>query len=278
MSAKESAAGISLSQSYDYLIDVIRRRRSVRDFDPGHAVPRETLIKITEAGRWAPSGANSQPWDFVIVDDPKVRAEVTEVFLCQARRLVSDAKGFPAVMKTYLKDIVAFIIVLGDPRFMRCYPQGSRPESEAEYGDNNINIFFSSIGAAIQNIQLAVTALGLTSAWLTGGGEKQTNEELRAVLGYPEGMAAYGTIPIGYPAKDQALRYRRPLGQVVHWNRYDPKKYRPTGMIDYYVENLRPFAMYRHTERMEDWEDMEEKLGPWKDAFTSEVANPSGKV
>ena len=64
---------------YDSLIDVIRRRRSVRRFEPGHAVPRETLLQIAEAGRWAPTGANSQCFDVVIVDDPSMRERVLDV-------------------------------------------------------------------------------------------------------------------------------------------------------------------------------------------------------
>ena len=121
-----------------------------------------------------------------------------------------------------------------------------------------------SLGAAIQNLQLGVTAMGLTSAWLSGGGETITNRELSEVLGYPDFMQAIGTIPIGYPEKDVSLRYRRPLQQVLHWNRYEPKQFRRREQVDFYIENLRPFAMYRGLERMQEWEDADEKLGPWK--------------
>jgi nitroreductase len=59
----------------------------------------------------------------------------------------------------------------------------------------------------IQNIQLAVAACGLASAWLSGGGEDATNEELAAVLGYPAFLGAVGTIPIGYPEKRVGRRF-----------------------------------------------------------------------
>lgn len=263
---------------YEALMQVVRRRRSVRAFEKGRQVGRDVLEKIVDCGRWAPSGANSQPWDFIVVDDPAMKEQVFEVFMRQSQRLIDHAKGFPAVKKSYMAHTVAIIVVLGDPRWKACFPQGTSPEFVEEYAANNEKIHLVSLGAAIQNLQLGVTAMGLTSAWLSGGGEATTNRELSALLGYPAFMEAVGTIPIGYPQKDVSLRYRRPLQQVTHWNRYEPEKFRTQAQIDYYVERLRPFAMYRGLERMEDWEDCDEKLGPWKDAFTTTAPNPSGKL
>lgn len=263
---------------YDALMEVVRRRRSVRAFEHGRDVSRDVLEKIVDCGRWAPSGANTQMWDFIVVDDPEVKKKVFDVFMRQSQRLVDHAKGFPAVKKSYMAHTVAIIVVVGDPRWKDAFPQGTTPEFVKEYADNNENIYLVSLGAAIQNLQLGVTAMGLTSAWLSGGGETITNRELSAVLGYPEFMQAIGTIPIGYPGKDVSLRYRRPLRQVLHWNRYEPKQFRPQAQVDFYIENLRPFAMYRGLERMEEWEDASEKLGVWKEAFTTATPNPSGSL
>lgn len=258
--------------------DVVRRRRSVRKFEPGRSVGREVLERIVDCGRWAPSGANVQCWDFVVVDDPDMREKTMAVFLRQAQRLVDHAKGFPAVMKTYLANTVAIVLVLGDPRWKICFPQASDPEWDGEYRANNEAIFFCSLGAAIQNIQLGVAAEDLTSAWLSGGGEEETNRELSELLGYPEWMRAYGVVPIGYPARDQNRRWRRPLGQVLHWNRYDPTKYRRHEQVDFYESAVRPFAMYRDVESMADWPDGPEKLGSWLDAFTTATTNPEGAL
>lgn len=258
--------------------DVIRKRRSVRKFEPDRKVGRDVLERIIDCGRWAPSGANVQCWDFIVVDDPAVRDEVLAVFLRQAQRLVDHAKGFPAVKKTYLANTVAIILVLGDPRWKVCFPQATSAEFDAEYRSNNEAIFFCSLGAAIQNIQLGVTAEGLTSAWLSGGGEDETNRELAAVLGYPAWMKAYGTIPVGYPAIDQDRRYRRPLGQLLHWNGYQKRQYRRHDQVDFYESTLRPFAMYRDLESMDDWPDRDEMLGDWREAFTGSVTNPDGSL
>lgn len=258
--------------------DVIRKRRSVRKFEPGREVGRDVLERIVDCGRWAPSGANVQCFDFLVIDDPELRDKVTAVFLRQAQRLVDHAKGFPAVKKTYLANTVAIIIVLGDPRWKVCFPQPTTEGWEAEYRNNNEVIFLNSIGAAIQNIQLGVAAEGLTSAWLSGGGEDITNRELSELLGYPEWMKAYGTIPIGYPAATQNRRYRRPLDQALHWNGYQPAQYRTHAQVDFYESTLRPFAMYRDEENMDAWPDRAEKLGEWDAAFTSRTSNPSGDL
>ncbi len=257
---------------------VIRARRSTRKFQPGREVERSVLERIVDCGRWAPSGANVQCWDFIVVHDPDRREAVRQVFLKQAQRLVDHAKGFPAVSKNYLTNTVAIIIVLGDPRWKVCFPQPTTPEWEEEYRDNNEAIFLCSLGAAVQNIQLGVTAEGLTSAWLSGGGEDSTNADLAELLGYPPWMKAYGTIPIGYPVADQDRRYRRPLDQQLHWNGYNSQQYRPHAQVDFYESTLRPFAMYRDQEQLTDWPDFETKLGAWSDAFTTATPNPDGAL
>jgi nitroreductase len=262
------------NQNYDSLLDIIRRRRSVRRFEPGRSVPRETLLRIAEAGRWAPTGANSQCFDIVIVDDPEMREKVLDIFLAQSNRLIDHVKGFPAVKKNYMANTVAIFLVLADERWKRAFPVATSPEWADEYRDNNERILLASIGAVVQNMQLAVTAVGLTSAWLSGGGEETTNRDLRALLGYPDCLRAVGTIPVGVPEKNLASRYRRPLAQLVHWNRYEPEKFRPDDMVDHYVREVRQFAMYRGDEDVNNWADAEKRLGEWRAAFTGEAIKP----
>ena len=266
-------------EDYNSLLTVAKRRRSVRKCEPGREVPPEILNRIMEIGRWAPSGANTQPWEFICVNDPEQRLAVREVFLHQAERLRTKAARFPAVRKEYMANTVAIIIVLGDPRWKASFPQGhpDEPQYIPEYNQNNEQILVASLGAAIQMLHLGVASFGLTSAWLSGGGEATTNKELSELLGYPDHLIAYGTIPIGYPAKDVSSRYRRPLSQIVHWNKYEPTQYRSQELIDFYIDELRPFAMYRNNENATDWPDVDEKLGDWKEAFTGRVTNASGE-
>lgn len=168
--------------------------------------------------------------------------------------------------------------MIGDPRWKVCFPQPTTSAYEREYLDNNEAIFLCSVGAAIQNIQLAVAAEGLTSAWLSGGGEQHTNRELAELLNYPQWMKAYGTIPLGYPSVEQNRRFRRPLSQSLHWNGFQPQQYRRHEQVDYYESTLRPFAMYRDQENVNEWPDHQDLLGRWHAAFATGIANPTREL
>ena len=128
-------------ETYDKFIEVIKKRRSVRRFEKGKQVPRETLLKIAEAGRWGPTGANAQCWDLVIVDAPDAKQAVLATFLRQSQRLVV-AKGFPAVRKpisqTRLRFSSSWAIHASSPVF---------PKAQARNGSGNTarttNVSFS---------------------------------------------------------------------------------------------------------------------------------------
>jgi len=55
---------------YDGFLELVKKRRSIRLFKPD-AVPDEYIDKIIEAARWAPSGANVQPWEFLVIKKPE---------------------------------------------------------------------------------------------------------------------------------------------------------------------------------------------------------------
>ena len=65
---------------YDNLLTLIKRRRSIRRYKP-EPVPMETVLKVLEAARWAPSGDNSQPWEFVVVRDTAKVSQVLEILI-----------------------------------------------------------------------------------------------------------------------------------------------------------------------------------------------------
>ena len=74
---------------YDNLLKIIRRRYSVRRFRPD-PVPDELIEKVLEAGRWAPSGANHQPWEFIVVRDRDSIQQLGERFGPAERRHVGQ--------------------------------------------------------------------------------------------------------------------------------------------------------------------------------------------
>ena len=161
---------------FDALMDVIRLRRSVRSFEPPpEPLPAEVLRGICEAGRWAPSGANTQPWHFVIAAERADVLAVSDVFVRQADRLVEHCRGFPHVHKKHwLHHSLAIVLLFCDPRWVDSYPVSDHDGWSDEYAANNEKILLASVGAAAQNMHLAAAAYGLTTAWLSGGGEETT--------------------------------------------------------------------------------------------------------
>jgi len=166
-------------------------RRSVLRFSDA-AVSEEQLETILEAGRWAPSYINSQPAEFIVVRDPEVRARMADVL----RRVTISWQGFqqaPVVL-------VVAVDAAKDPRH------------HVEDG-----------AAAAQNMALAAHSLGLASFWagVYGGADGKGGPEadLRAVLSIPKGHRIIAVLPIGVSAYE-AKSTRRPLGEIVHRDRY----------------------------------------------------------
>ena len=67
------------NETYDMLLKLVKTRHSVRKFKPD-PIPEDTIEKILEVARWAMSGANSQPWEFIVVTDPKTKKELRDAY------------------------------------------------------------------------------------------------------------------------------------------------------------------------------------------------------
>ena len=81
---------------------LVSARRSVRSFEPGEPIPKETLERIADAGRWAPSGANSHPWEICIVEESGRVRDVASLMASQAKPIDSTntAKDFHTFTKS----------------------------------------------------------------------------------------------------------------------------------------------------------------------------------
>ncbi|MDP2917530.1 MAG: nitroreductase family protein [Dehalococcoidia bacterium] len=213
---------------YDSLLSVIKRRRSIRSYRPD-PVPTEDIMKVLEAARWAPSGNNSQPWEFVVVRSREKMRQVVGIFAEQSERLRKYSDNFKhAPNKSYLLNAAALVFVCGDPRFKSAYPRSSSDQEMAKmYRENAENIYIETVSAAVCNIILAATSLGLGTVWLTGSAESITGRQLKVALKVPEALDILCCIPLGYPSSDKpSPRTPRPLEDVVHFDEFDDKKWR----------------------------------------------------
>jgi nitroreductase len=173
------------------VLRAIRGRRSVIRFTD-QAVTDDELAVILEAGRWAPSYINSQPWEFVVVRDAKARSRLGEIL----RRITVAWQGFAGAPVS--------IVVVADP--------ARDPRHLAEDG-----------AAAVQNMALAAHSLGLATFWAglhcVPEAKGSAESELKAALGIPPGMQLVAMLPVGHAAYE-ATSTRRPLSEFVHEETY----------------------------------------------------------
>ena len=86
---------IGSTKSYKDLMNIVRNRVTVRKFDEKFRVPDEHYELIIDAARHAPSGANAQPWHFIIVKDSKIKKNISEYFVNEQRLRAELKMKFP---------------------------------------------------------------------------------------------------------------------------------------------------------------------------------------
>ncbi len=209
---------------YEALLQCVRGRRSIRSFQT-RPVPEAAILRIMEAGRWAPSGANSQPWEFIVVKRRDSLDEIGRLFVEDRKQRLLEKVNFPGSAKSYLFQVPAMLVVVADPRWKQTYPGTDfTPELQDMYARNSDLIFAQSVAAAIENMFLAAAALGIGMAWLSGFAEERLGMALRRLLMIPEPLLLMAGLPIGYPQPVGQSRLRRPLEDFVHFETYAPDR------------------------------------------------------
>jgi nitroreductase len=197
-------------------MDLVRSRRSIRRFRQA-AVPEDLALKILEAGRLAPSRANSQPWHFVVIRDPAVKQELYAAVYHQ--QLVLDAPLLIAVLGVV------------DPRpsvparTLELVQAGAFDTDVKDFADHvldNWNPAELKTDAALNSaipaayMALAAHALGLGCCWV----KLCRDDEVLRVLRVPGGYYHAGLLAIGLPDESPPPRPRLPLAEMVHHDRF----------------------------------------------------------
>jgi len=226
---------------YEGLLQLVQTRRSIRNFktDP---VPDEYVEKIIEVARWAPSGGNSQPWEFIVVKDKVIKDRIVDIVIehNEYSRKVEltreENMRFPSashpVREPGYKNAPVFIILCGDPRTIEAYPLLTM----LTRGDSH---FASSLSSAFLYMNLAATTLGLGSQWVSATGHPFVKSLLKDLLGIPQKLEIYDLLAVGYPGYQPKKRFVRERVEIVHEGRYDKAKYRNDEEIRKFIIGLR---------------------------------------
>ncbi len=163
-------------------LDLVNRRQSTRKYIPGRRIPREALDRCLEAARLAPSACNSQPWSFVVVDEP-----------AQVRSLAEAACGHaPYAMNKFALDASALVAVTTE-----------KMKLAARLGAHFRGVQYSlvDVGSACEHLVLQAAEEGIASCWLGWFDESA----VKKALGIPRGKKVDLLICLG-TAADETLR------------------------------------------------------------------------
>lgn len=168
-------------------LDTIINRHSYRGIYQNIPVLREHLTAILEAGCAAPSGCNKQTTSFIAVDDPQVLAKLHHV--------IDPPLGVsaPAMICVLTQKIIAY---------------------------QDRTFYIHDYSAAIENMLLAITALGYASCWVEGHvtNEKRIGEKMANILGVPEDYQLIAYLPVGIPAEEVRGPRKKPLSERAWFN------------------------------------------------------------
>jgi F420 biosynthesis protein FbiB-like protein len=190
------------------LNDVIKKRRSVRKYLP-QMVPRDAILELLVAAGWAPSAHNSQPWRFIILENPSVKRQLAEAMAdAWAADVEKDGGKIDAKMKQERVDRFANSPAL----ILACtVMDGLRKFSDQKRQMFERDLSQQSLGAAMQNMLLTAHALGFGACWFCAPGF--CKETVRKVLGIPKEVEPEAFVIIGYPAEMPLLPPKKPIGE-----------------------------------------------------------------
>jgi 5,6-dimethylbenzimidazole synthase len=235
------------TKEYDSFLNLLNLRRSIRKFKPD-PIPDEATTEILEAARLSMSGANSQPWEFIVVKNHQTIEKVAEAYirndlemawaLEQQRTpehrhpafniLPEEKEKLIGMGGGAWKEAPVCIMVLEDPRKQF----GSVLSA---HGDFPGSVLSQTMGHLSMIIHLAAAALGLGSQRV----DVACQEAYREILGYPEPLRLNIIVPVGYRAYDPGPPHRLPLDDLVHHETYDIQKYMKHDDFLKYIEKIR---------------------------------------
>jgi len=231
---------------YEAFMDIVRSRLTSRAFRSDVAVPRAHIEMVLEAARHAPSGANAQPWHYIVVTEPAVKKEIADYFVAEATKRAKLKMKFPTPNYRGLETAPGFIVVVADFRFVRAFPvllDGSA--LDRQYQANAERILLQSVAASTMAAHLAAAALGYQVWWVTAIGQDEAQKSIRPLLGVPDDLAIIDIMLFGVAAKPPYKRWKKTLPEIMSWNRFDMKNHMTLDQIDAWVRETRHKVMYR---------------------------------
>lgn len=196
------------------LFEAIRTARAIRRLKPD-PVPRELIRKVCEAGTFAPSGGNRQPWIFIAVTEPERRAWVAERYRRAFRSYIAPAleaakdPDFPEAQRRNIRAALHLAEHLHEAPvhlFVAGWTRRGREQTQALF-------------PCIQNVLLACRAVGLGASLTTV--HQAFQEEIDAWLGLDARRPTCALLPIGWPKGRHGRPPRRSVDTCLFWEHFE---------------------------------------------------------
>ena len=165
------------------IFEIIKTRRSIRKFTE-EPVPDEVVNRIIEAGTWAPSGLNNQPWKFAVIRDNELKSQISG--LTHYSQIVLSANVLIAVFL----------------------------DNSSSY-DRTKDA--QAVGACIQNMLLYIHSMGLGAVWL--GQILKNKDKVLELINGPDDFELMAVIALGHPAAKAGKGTRKELDQMVFFTK-----------------------------------------------------------
>jgi 5,6-dimethylbenzimidazole synthase len=236
---------------YRALMEVVRARMTNRAFAPLD-VPREHIEMILEAARHAPSGANAQPWHYIVVTDPAVKQTIGQCFVDEQQHRARLKMGFPTPNYAGVKTAPGLIVIVADFRFIRAFPVLNDGSAlDLLYRQNAERILLQSVAASTMSAHLAAAALGYAVWWITAIGQEDIQKKVKPLLGVPDELSVIDVMCFGPPLKPSYKRWKKRLDQIMSWERFNPANSMTDAEIDEWVRTTRHKVMFKDESKID---------------------------
>jgi len=172
------------------VLDAIRNRRSVLRFESTQ-IEEDKIEAVLEAGRWAPSWINKQPWSFIVIRDQETKNELSEIV--------------PTTFVQGLKEAPVCIAVTVD-------------------ADEDPYHYVEDGAAAAQNMALGAYSLGLSTSWIgvydRENEKKSAESKVKKILELPKNQRVIALLPLGHLKHEAPQKDRKMLREIVYREKF----------------------------------------------------------
>jgi nitroreductase len=228
---------------YNAVLELVKKTRSIRRFKPD-PIPDQYILQIIEVARWAPSGFNQQPWDFIVVRKPELRNKIVEfcrMYGSQSAQMEiareswqKGPKWTPVKEDNDFSIAPVFILLCGDTRTKVGLPMALR------YNPDRLqSTFTSSLANAFLYMHMAATTLGLASQWVSSVATSYPHCMIKELLGIPKELEIYDMLAVGYPAFKPRPKLLKDKAKTIHYDYCGPESFRTDDEVKDFIRRAR---------------------------------------